>query len=227
MLIRINLQEFTTDMSKQENNKKGVLLVFAKSPEPGRVKTRLIPDIGADAATSLYQELLKRTLTTCINSTFIEKQLWLSGDAEHSFFKAYKKEGSFKFKQQAGKDLGERMFHALESALSEYDYALIIGCDCPGLSTNDLKLATVMLESDKDLVLGPAEDGGYYLIALKKNHIELFFDVEWGTDTVFSSTLLKAKELNLNTGLLMKRNDVDRVTDIAVFEEIKRQESAN
>lgn len=227
MLIRINLQEFTTDMSKQENNKKGALLVFAKSPEPGRVKTRLIPDIGTDAATSLYQELLKRTLETCINSNFIEKQLWLSGDTEHSFFKTYKKEESFKFKQQAGEDLGERMFNALESALSEYDYGLIIGCDCPGLSADDLKFATVMLESDKDLVLGPAEDGGYYLIALKKNHIELFSDIEWGTDTVFSSTLLKAKELNLNTGLLMKRNDVDRVTDIAIFEEIKRQESEN
>ncbi|MGB1800060.1 MAG: TIGR04282 family arsenosugar biosynthesis glycosyltransferase [Gammaproteobacteria bacterium] len=211
-------------MTDSKIEKKAALIIFAKSPEPGRVKTRLITDIGVDAATKLYKELLTRTLTTSINSTFTEKQLWLSGVTENSFFDSYKQAGKFKFKQQAGKDLGERMCNAFENVLSEYDYAVIIGCDCPGLTNDDLKLAADMLESDRDMVLGPAEDGGYYLIALKKNYAELFSGIEWGGENVFSKTMLIAENLGLSVGLLEKRNDVDRVTDIPFFEDFKKQE---
>jgi rSAM/selenodomain-associated transferase 1 len=211
-------------MTDSKIEKNGALIIFAKSPEPWLVKTRLIPDVGVDAATKLYKELLTRTLTTSTNSTFMEKQLWLSGDVEHSFFASYKEAKTFQFKQQVGKDLGERMCNAFENALLEYDYAVTIGCDCPGLTNNDLKLAADMLESDSDMVLGPAEDGGYYLIALKKNYAELFSEIEWGSENVFSKTMLIAKNLGLNVGLLEKRNDVDRVTDIPFFEDFKKQE---
>jgi len=206
---------------------KGALLVFAKTPEAGKVKTRLISDIGITAATSLYKELLTRTLNTSANSIFLEKQLWLSGKKGHSFFDNFNKINVFKVMQQSGTNLGEKMFNAFNHALTEYAYAVLIGCDCPALTISDLKTTTTMLEADKDIVLGPAKDGGYYLIALKKNYIDLFSDIEWGTDTVFSNTLSKAKELNLNIGLLTKRNDIDRVTDIPVFEEIKKQECAH
>lgn len=202
---------------------KGVLLVFAKSPEAGKVKTRLIPDIGVTAATNLYKELLTRTLNSAANFSYLDKQLWLSGNKEHSFFNSFNKTNVFKIMKQSGLNLGEKMFNAFNHALIEYAYAVLIGCDCPSLTIQDFKTAATMLETDKDIVLGPAEDGGYYLIALKKNYIELFSDIEWGADSVFLTTLTKAKELNLNIGLLTKRIDIDRVTDIPVFEEIKKQ----
>ena len=202
-------------------NNKSALLIFAKSPEPGKVKTRLIPDIGVDAATNLYMELLKRTLSTSDSAIFSEKQLWLSGDKEHVFFNNV---NSFKFMYQVGDDLGERMFNAFEYALTEHDYAILIGCDCPGLTNQDLRLARDMLEADKDIVLGPAEDGGYYLIGLKHNNINLFSNIEWGSDKVFSKTLSIAKRLSLNIGLLTKRNDIDRFSDLESFEKIKKQE---
>ena len=209
------------------SNNKGVLLVFAKSPEPGQVKTRLIPDIGVDAATNLYKELLTRTLNTSVNSIFSEKQLWISGNKEHSFFDSFHKINHFKVMPQTGKDLGERMYKAFNEALNENHHAVLIGCDCPELNISDFQSAVAMLESDKDLVLGPAEDGGYYLIGLKKNHIELFTDVEWGSDTVFSKTISIAEKLNLNIGLLTKRSDIDRVADLQAYETRKTKRVAS
>lgn len=202
-------------------NSEGVLLVFAKSPEAGTVKTRLIPYIGVDAATTLYKKLLTRTLNTSARCCFIKKQLWLSGDTEHSYFKESSETGSFKKVQQFGNNLGERMFNAFDEVLSEFYYAVLIGTDCPGLTGSDLKSAANMLESNKDLVLGPAEDGGYYLIGLKKNNINLFSNIEWGTETVFSKTVSIAESLGLNIGLLTVRNDIDRFDDIKHFDEIK------
>lgn len=206
-------------------NSEGVLLVFAKSPEAGKVKTRLIPYIGVDAATTLYKKLLTRTLITSARCCFTKKQLWLSGDTEHSYFKELNEIDSFKKVQQCGNNLGDRMFNAFEITLSEFDYAVLIGTDCPSLTSNDLKSAANMLESNKDVVLGPAEDGGYYLIGLKKNNIDLFSNIEWGTETVFSKTVSIAESLGLNVGVLTVRNDIDRIEDLKLFDEIKNNDS--
>ena len=204
---------------------KGVLLVFAKSPEAGKVKTRLIPDIGVDAATDLYKELLIRTLDTSIDSCFSNKQLWISGDSKNVFFKDSNKLSSFNKLKQYGNDLGERMFNAFQQALTEHKYAVLIGSDCPSMTAHDLSVASNMLESEKDVVLGPAADGGYYLIGLKKNNINLFNDIDWGSKTVFEKTISKAEKLNLNIGLLSQRNDIDRVSDIEEYKKMKERES--
>lgn len=209
-------------MSDFDNDNNGALLIFAKSPEAGTVKTRLIPDIGISAATDLYKELLQKTLITAQDSIFIEKQLWFNGNKHNSFFNNYS--GLFRFMEQSGNDLGERMFNAFEYTLKKYEYAVLIGCDCPGLTCNDLKIAAELLKTEKDIVLGPAEDGGYYLIGLSRNHIELFTDIEWGSETVFSKTISIAKKLHLHVGLLEKRQDVDRVSDLlSAYKNNKKQ----
>lgn len=215
----VNSKECIPDM-----NSKSVLLVFARSPEAGNVKTRLIPDIGIDAATALYKELLSRTLNTSIQSVFSDRQLWVSGNTEHSFFKSFNKNKSFKIFQQTGTDLGEKMFNAFDSVLTGKNVAILIGSDCPSLCVNDLSVAVDMLEGDKDIVLGPAKDGGYYLIGLKQNNNKLFTGIEWGTDKVFSTTVSIAEDLNFNVGLLEMRDDVDRLFDLKAYEKLKKQE---
>ena len=225
MSIRISWLKCIHNMAVS-HSKKSVLLVFAKSPEPGKVKTRLIPDIGVNAATNLYKELLIRTLSTSIHSELTEKQLWLHGDLQHSFFTSHNEMKQFSMKSQVGNDLGERMFNAFEQALKAFDHAILIGSDCPELTPSDLATANKMLLNDKDIVLGPSEDGGYYLIGLKKNHVQLFSNIEWGTEHVYSKTRQIAERLDLNIGLLEKRSDVDRVSDIKLFEEIKKKEKA-
>lgn len=203
----------------------GALLVFAKSPVAGQVKTRLIPDIGRQRATSLYKELLARTLDTAIKTEFSGIQLWVSGNIHHQYFSRLKNKEHFNLYQQTGKDLGERMFNAFDSALSEHSYAVLIGSDCPSLSSVDIQSAMALLKSGRELVLGPAEDGGYYLIGLRKNNAELFSGIKWGEENVFSETCARAKKINLDVSLLPKRSDVDRPSDLHAYLKMKKQKT--
>lgn len=203
-------------------NAKGVLLVFAKAPVAGQVKTRLIPDVGQQRATDLYKEFLTKTLDTAIKTKFSEIQVWVSGDIYHPYFVPYKNRSDFGFYSQRGESLGERMFNSFGSALDEYSYVILIGSDCPSLLSSDLESAMEFLENGKDMVLGPAEDGGYYLIGLRKNYSELFSGIKWGEENVFSETFSRAKKINLDVGLLPKRRDIDRVSDLDDYFRMKR-----
>ncbi len=207
-------------------NIQGALLVFAKSPIAGQVKTRLIPDIGCDKATLLYKELLTGTLDTVIKSRVSNIQLWISGDIHHQYFTNLENREYFQFYSQTGRDLGERMFNAIDSALNEYSYAVLIGSDCPELLISDIQSAMNSLKNGKDMVLGPAEDGGYYLIGLRKNNAELFSGIKWGKEDVFSETCARAKKINFDVSLLPKRSDVDRASDLAAYFRMKKKESA-
>lgn len=203
----------------------GALIVFAKAPVAGQVKTRLIPRIGRERATNLYRELLTRTLATATKAKFTDLQLWISGNSNHQYFKHLKNRNDFKFYQQEGKDLGQRMFNAFDSVLKEHPYAILIGSDCPSLLDSDLKLAMTLLENEKELVLGPAEDGGYYLIGLRKNNIKLFSKIKWGGESVFSETYSRAKKMKLDIELLSEKKDVDRASDLYSYFRIKRKEN--
>ncbi len=192
----------------------GALLIFAKAPVAGQVKTRLIPDVGRQRATDLYKEFLTKTLNTAIRAEFSENHIWVSGNISHQYFTQLKNKKLFKFHQQKGKDLGERMFNAFDSTLDKYPYAVLIGSDCPSLLSSDIQAAMKLLENGKDLVLGPAEDGGYYLIGLRTNNSELFSNIKWGKENVFSETCSRAKKINYYVELLPMRNDIDRVSDL-------------
>lgn len=193
------------------------LIIFTRYPEPGLTKTRLIPTLGAKGAATLQQQMTEYTLTKVRelqNRPSIEvrftggsltlMQDWLGNDIVY---------------QPQGKgDLGERMARSLSVAFrSGMERVVIIGTDCPGLNANLIAKAFHQLHAH-DLVLGPALDGGYYLIGLRCFILELFTDINWGTAEVLHQTIAIAKKLDLSVAYLPQLADVDRPEDLPVWE---------
>ncbi len=210
-------------MSNQRS--RGALLIFTKAPVSGQVKTRLIPGIGRRRATLLYQELLTKTLLTARKAGFSSIQIWVSGELDHRYFTRLKSRHSVKIYQQKGKDLGGRMSNAFDSVLRQYSHAVLIGSDCPSLEYSDLIASAEHLKNNTDVVLGPAVDGGYYLIGLNKHNAQIFSNIKWGKDKVFTDTLENINILGWKYDLLPQRWDVDRTADLLPYFKMKRTNS--
>lgn len=195
----------------------GVLLIFAKAPLPGQAKTRLIPALGAEGAASLQQYLLESTLTMTEGWQCGSKQLWCTPDTGHPVFTHYAERHRLSLHRQQGHDLGARMANAFTRALIEYPWAMVIGTDCPDLSSDDLHQAAELLHLGADAVLGPAADGGYYLLGLRRFEPLLFTDMEWGGDSVLAETRRRLEHLGMNTRLLKTKHDLDRPEDLHRF----------
>lgn len=196
-----------------------MLLVFARAPRPGQVKTRLIPHIGAERAAAIYRDLLTGTLQTALHAGFAATQLWLAGD-RHPYFDNIANGAALDICQQQGADLGDRMHHAFARALKRYRAAILIGSDCPALTAGDLKQARHALQKN-DIVLGPARDGGYYLIGLCKNSRTLFKGIAWGRASVLSETKARIKALGWQLSLLTERWDVDDLQSLQDYLALK------
>lgn len=184
-------------------------MVFAKAPIAGVAKTRLIPALGKQGAADLHGQLLDHTLAWASNGCADIVQLW-SPDVEHPVLL----QTQMPLFSQCGDDLGQRMAHAFEHALESAKAAVIIGTDCPALTKDIVAEAFAALESGSDVVLGPAEDGGYYLIGLKHAAPELFAGIEWGGDRVFVDTIAKLEQAQLSCHALPTLWDVDRPEDL-------------
>ena len=197
-------------MSRQST----VVILLTRSPVAGKVKTRLIPDIGIQKATTVHIELIKKNLALLKRCDFFDKQICLKGDEE-----LFRQHVSTELEVYAQKsdDLGDNMLHAIRTGLQVYSNVILIGSDCPDISVNDLQQADDALNQGYDVVFGPAEDGGYYLIGMNQVYDELFSNINWGESEVFSSTLNKAKLLSLNVKLIRTLYDVDTVKDYARF----------
>lgn len=193
------------------------LLVFAKAPVAGRVKTRLIPVLGADGACALHARLVRHTLATAVQADVCPVELWCAPSAGHPFFEACQREFGVTLHVQSGKCLGERMSQALEHVLQRCPYAVLIGTDCPALTMDDLRQALTALEKGVDAVLGPAEDGGYVLIGLRRHQRPVFDQIPWGTSAVLDETRERLSMLRWNWEELPVRWDVDRPEDVARF----------
>lgn len=189
---------------------KQALLIFAKNPEAGRVKTRLAATIGTDAALDVYKQLVEHTVlvTICLP---VDKIVFYSDfvfDKDEWNTELYLKQ------LQNGKDLGERMNNAFASAFKNgYDRVVIIGTDCFELNAEIIMNAFACLDK-YDVVIGPAEDGGYYLLGLKQLYSEVFENIHWSTSTVFDETTRKCAALQLTYGLLPVLNDIDEENDL-------------
>jgi len=120
-------------------------------------------------------------------------------------------------RQQAGGDIGLRMSHAMRSALQHAGHVVLIGADCPSLTTDDLDTAFQALQQGSDVVLGPAEDGGYYLIGMNLHHPALFEDIPWSTPRVLEKTETRLRQLGLTWHRLTMRRDIDTAEDYAVY----------
>jgi uncharacterized protein len=190
-----------------------IVAVFSKLPRPGAAKTRLIPRLGADGAAEVHRDLLRRTLSTASSSAVGPVELWCSPSADDPFFRGLAFEHGATLHTQGPGDLGQRMAAAFRSLLGRAATAVLIGSDCPALCAEDLRAARAALASDAPAVVGPCEDGGYYLIGLAREAPALFSGIEWGADQVLARTRQKLLASGWNWRELAMRWDVDRPED--------------
>ena len=191
-----------------------VLMIFCKAPVLGQVKTRLTAVLTAEEAMQVHIELSINILQLATKNPICPVQLWCTPVAGHPFFLASAQTFHVTLMQQQGVDLGERMDQAFLSALKTYSRALLVGCDCPSLTEQDLEEALNALNQENCCVLAPAEDGGYVLIGLNQPHPELFQNMPWGTEQVLEQTRIRIKQYNLHHYELKEQWDVDTPTDL-------------
>lgn len=201
------------------------LIIFAKAPIAGQVKTRLCPPLTPDEAASLHGsfvlDAVERSKTAiATHRLLLDRYLACAPSARHVFFQILEERHGVKLLDQVGEDLGARMAHACSTVFSSgYQQVLLVGTDVPSLPLDTYRDALAVL-ADHDLVLGPARDGGYYLIGLKRPAPELFADIPWSTDRVLDLTRQKADRLGFKTGLLPAQRDIDTIDDLfALIEE--------
>ena len=191
------------------------LLVFARMPKAGANKTRLIPAIGAENATRVYRQLVERTLSQArqlASEQGCQVTVCFTGGMACEIQSEFGDD--LAYGEQVGSSLGDRLQYATKSAFDAgAKRVVVIGTDCPSLTSNDMKAAFEQLESH-DVVIGPALDGGYYLIGLNADHATLFADVDWSTSVVFEQTLQKSLALNLSVHAFRKLPDVDYPEDL-------------
>ncbi len=196
------------------------VLVFTRTPVPGRVKTRLIPAIGAGRAANLHRAMLWRTVATAAAAGVGPVGLWCSPATEHPYIAEIQRAFGLDAHLQRGADLGERMHHALQSQRVVAGGALLVGTDCPFLEAQDLQLAARALREGADAVIGPAEDGGYYLIGVRESDPSVFTGIAWGTGQVLAATRQKFRDRGWQWRELATRRDVDRPTDLAAVADL-------
>lgn len=192
-------------------------MVFCKAPVPGQVKTRLVPPLNGLEAAQLHGELTRLTLSTATQPHLCAVQLWCFPDASHPFFREISENFPVQLKVQEGRNLGERMHHAFNQALTQYRHAVLIGCDCPSLTNGLLQQAIAVLKQDGGCVIAPSEDGGYALIGLNEPSIELFTEMPWGTATVFEHTRNQLAAAGIKYKTLTTQWDVDTPADLARY----------
>ncbi len=185
------------------------LLIFTRNPVPGKCKTRLAAAVGAQAALDIYLFLLAHTAEVCAALEGVDKYVYFS---EPPTGPSPWGRNAFSHRIQEGADLGLRMRAAFKDAFEAgYSEVVIIGSDLYDLSTDDLRNAFDSL-NESEVVLGPAADGGYYLLGLKNMIPGIFTGKAWGTGTVLTDTLEGLREVS--TFLLPVRNDIDTFADI-------------
>ncbi|MDA1342750.1 MAG: TIGR04282 family arsenosugar biosynthesis glycosyltransferase [Proteobacteria bacterium] len=197
-----------------------IIMVFCKTPTPGQVKTRLIPYLTGEEAAQLHCELTEKTLRTATQNRLCEVSVWCSPTIDHPFFTALAQTYSVDKHLQQGADLGERMRQAFDQVLTRFSSAIIIGCDCPSLTSDDLEQALGQLNQGKLCVLAPAEDGGYVLIGLKTPQAALFENMPWGTDKVLELTRVRLQSLSLD------HHELDTQWDLDTVDNLKRYRSS-
>ncbi|WP_022949586.1 TIGR04282 family arsenosugar biosynthesis glycosyltransferase [Methylohalobius crimeensis] len=190
------------------------ILIFCKAPVPGKVKTRLLATLTPAQAAAVHARLSRTLVTRLISARLAPVYLYCHPDTRHPFFGALKRRYGVRLEKQQGADLGDRMARAFRDRLSVSRAALIVGCDCPSLTPADFRAALTMLSQNTDVVLGPAEDGGYVLIGLPRPQPELFREMAWGKETVLADTRRRIRDLNLKAWELPLQWDLDRPRDL-------------
>lgn len=204
------------------------VVTMARAPVPGRTKRRLIPAIGAARAATLHRTMIRHAVVSALASGVGPVELWCTPNPDHEVFRALKSETRIELHTQTGPDLGARMHAAIAARPGA---AVVIGTDCPFLEPNDFihaagALSIVGVRSSRartdpcervagaDVVVVPAFDGGYVLIAVDRPRPELFTGVEWGTERVLAQTRERVRAAQLRLLELEIRRDVDHPRDL-------------
>jgi uncharacterized protein len=193
------------------------LIVFSKAPTPGQVKTRLTPTLSENDAARLHSHMLEQTIKMAIESKLTSVELHCAPNTDHVFFAYLRKKYSIPLQPQIGTGLGERMFNALSNALNIHSSAVLIGTDCPEMQINYLQQAFDHLETERnDIVIGPVEDGGYVLIGATRIDKQVFEDIDWSTERVFTQSIEKINKLD------WKYHKLDPIWDLDTAEDLQR-----
>ena len=191
---------------------KDLLIIFTRNPELGKCKTRLAETVGDEVALEIYIFLVKHTISITENLSATKQVHYSLKVRRNDLWN----EATFIKKQQYGEDLGKRMHLAFQQGFEDdYELIIIIGTDMFDLDQQDLEDAFAALNSN-DFVIGPAEDGGYYLLGMRRLKAELFQNKNWGTSLVLKDTLSNLE--NEKVHMLAEKNDIDYYEDIKEVE---------
>ncbi|MFN2564187.1 MAG: TIGR04282 family arsenosugar biosynthesis glycosyltransferase [Gemmatimonadaceae bacterium] len=198
----------TTDVAAPRH----ALIVFARAPELGCVKTRLAAELGAEAALFIYRTLAERVISAVRAATSYSSRVVFTPERAEPMMREWLGP-SVDLQAQAPGDLGERMAASIADAISAgAERVAVIGTDCPDVTVSVVEEAFTRLDA-ADVVLGPASDGGYYLIGMSRIHSALFADVPWSCPDTLRVTLERARACGLSVALLAERRDIDAAAD--------------
>ncbi|MCU7800970.1 MAG: TIGR04282 family arsenosugar biosynthesis glycosyltransferase [gamma proteobacterium symbiont of Lucinoma myriamae] len=194
-----------------------LVIIFAREPLAGQVKTRLIPTLGEEGATKIYKQLLDYAINNVITSNLSPANICITPESNRHYFTQMTCSSQFELSVQSGNDLGERMYNSLIQALKHYSKAILIGTDCPFLSHNDLQQSIATLDNN-DMVFSPANDGGYVLVGANAvNPVvfeQVFEQIDWGTEKVMAQTRMKLLKHKVSWQELSAQNDIDIEADL-------------
>jgi len=196
-----------------------LIIIFAREPVVGQVKTRLIPALGQEGATELYTHLLTYALNNVITSNLSSVELCITPESQPDYFSHMSGYEHFDLSFQEGSDLGMRMYNALVQGLKQYSKVILMGTDCPFLTKDDLQEAITSLDTH-DMVYSPASDGGYVLVGAKKVVPEVFENIEWGTDQVMIQSRQALIENQMSWQELSEQDDIDLQSDLIKLEQL-------
>jgi rSAM/selenodomain-associated transferase 1 len=190
------------------------IIIFAKAPQPGYAKTRLIPALGAQGAADLARRMFADTLSRALAASVGTVELCVTPSVAYPVWKMFAIPDAVQWSEQGGGDLGERMARAARRVIEAGESVLLVGTDCPGLSAGLLRQAAGTLQC-ADATLLPTFDGGYALLGLNRFDRSLFTQIAWSTHTVAADTLARLSRLGWEvcTGAML--HDIDEPADLA------------
>ncbi len=192
---------------------KNTLIIFLKYPQAGKVKTRLAKDVGNQRAAEIYSEMSKTIVDNVSGSSEYQTAIFFDPPEKENEIRNWIGKKEVRFSPQRGETLGDKMSNAFKEVFSsESKRVVIIGTDCPDVTSGTIAQALDSLE-EVDVVLGPAADGGYYLLGLNNHVPEIFGGIEWSTERVLNQTLERIKEKKLSFELLETLKDIDTLDD--------------
>lgn len=197
--------------------RKNTLIIFLKHPEPGKVKTRLAEVIGGQRAAEIYSSMAERIVTQLSACPEYRTVLQYHPAEKENEIRDWLGTANSELRAQSGESLGDKLSNAFETVFSEdTERALVIGTDCIDIKVDHLKEAFSFLD-DYDAVIGPARDGGYYLLGLRAYDSRIFGKIDWSTGLVLSQTIERLNSLSLSYIFLEELIDIDTASDLERF----------